>query len=107
MAAVPSAVMAVPQADTASSAAGKCPRSSSCYIDIVKPFIPVVACKWDCGKRVPPGCKQRCKPCHAEVCPAICNCEIQCNIFGPCTATIPFSAADSNSTVNTLEIPGE
>ncbi|KAJ2498796.1 hypothetical protein GGH96_004012 [Coemansia sp. RSA 1972] len=99
MAAMPF-VLAMPQSNETEAIASKCPPSRDCYFDFVKPdchnselctlnILPVIGCKWTCGNtKLPVGCKQRCKPCHAEVCPAICECEIQCSIFGPCAAHI-------------------
>ncbi|KAI9505661.1 hypothetical protein BX070DRAFT_232816 [Coemansia spiralis] len=80
------------------SSNGKCPPPNSCYKDVIKPeckpgkpcpqfLISVVACTWTCGNdKVPAKCTQRCKPCKAEICAAICECEIVCPQAGPCTA---------------------
>ncbi|PIA18978.1 hypothetical protein COEREDRAFT_79499 [Coemansia reversa NRRL 1564] len=74
----------------------KCPASNLCYRDEVKadcpegaacisPVRPVIACAWECGNdNLPSTCKSRCKPCKAEVCTAQCECEIECDVRGPC-----------------------
>ncbi|KAJ2471594.1 hypothetical protein IWW56_006305 [Coemansia sp. RSA 2131] len=96
LAIVPSVVLGAPQASTSSS--GTCPPPTSCYNDEVMPACPsgklcaqvmkpVVACKWTCGNtKLPSGCKQRCKPCKQAVCTTVCECEIECDINGPCKA---------------------
>ncbi|KAJ1852614.1 hypothetical protein H4R99_006665 [Coemansia sp. RSA 1722] len=77
---------------------GSCPPPSRCYIDYVSPpcspgklcsmvMQEVVACAWGCGvDRLPSQCTQRCKPCKAEVCTDVCECEIVCPADGPCKA---------------------
>ncbi|KAJ2671949.1 hypothetical protein GGI25_005292 [Coemansia spiralis] len=66
----------------------KC-HPKGCYVDYVGPECPsgqpcpaiayaVEACPWTCGKPVPANCKERCQPCKAEVCPAVCICEKIC-----------------------------
>ncbi|KAJ2600452.1 hypothetical protein GGH99_005084 [Coemansia sp. RSA 1285] len=66
----------------------KC-HPKDCYVDYVGQECPqgqpcpaiayaVEACPWDCGKPVPAECKERCRPCKAEICPAICICEKIC-----------------------------
>ncbi|KAJ1762141.1 hypothetical protein IW143_001577 [Coemansia sp. RSA 520] len=112
MASVPS-VFGTPQSNATEAKAGTCPPSRDCYFDFVKPdchnsdlctlnILPVIGCKWECGKpNLPVGCKPRCKPCHEEVCPAICECEIQCSIFGPCAAHI-FGVDSKNENVEEI-----
>ncbi|KAJ2882608.1 hypothetical protein FB639_002348 [Coemansia asiatica] len=77
---------------------GQCPPPSKCYTDYISPpcspgklcsmvMRPVVACAWGCGvDRFPSQCTQRCKPCKAEICTDVCECEIVCPIDGPCKA---------------------
>ncbi|KAJ2379009.1 hypothetical protein GGI05_006656, partial [Coemansia sp. RSA 2603] len=66
----------------------KC-RPQGCYTDVVGPDCPadapcpliaitVSVCPWKCGEPTPANCKERCKPCKAEICPAICTCEVVC-----------------------------
>ncbi|KAJ1863454.1 hypothetical protein LPJ73_000514 [Coemansia sp. RSA 2703] len=76
----------------------KCPAPNKCYRDAVSPpcqagklcsmvMRPVVVCAWNCGvDRLPKECTQRCKPCKAEICTDICECEILCPVNGPCKA---------------------
>ncbi|KAI8321987.1 hypothetical protein GQ54DRAFT_260797 [Martensiomyces pterosporus] len=78
--------------------AAKCPDPSKCYHDTIRPVcspgVPcpqwvraVIACAWNCGNtHLPAECTQRCKPCKAEVCSDICDCEIVCPATGSCTA---------------------
>ncbi|KAJ2742496.1 hypothetical protein GGI19_006811 [Coemansia pectinata] len=60
-----------------------------CYLDQIKseckpghPCYPTIAtykvCPWKCGEKPPAKCFERCKPCKAEICPAICICELAC-----------------------------
>ncbi|KAJ2736949.1 hypothetical protein IW152_000460 [Coemansia sp. BCRC 34962] len=75
-----------------------CPSADKCYNDTIEPVCTpgvacpmwrreVVACAWSCeNKNLPSGCTQRCKPCKAEVCAAVCECEIVCEVSGPCKA---------------------
>ncbi|KAJ2475428.1 hypothetical protein EV174_005280 [Coemansia sp. RSA 2320] len=77
---------------------GRCPSRDRCYHDTIRPVCApgrpcpmwvreVVACAWRCGDNdVPSGCTQRCKPCKAEVCAAVCECEIVCPAVGSCMA---------------------
>ncbi|KAI9469255.1 hypothetical protein LPJ78_002828 [Coemansia sp. RSA 989] len=104
------AVLGAPQSRITRPAVGKCPSPADCYQDFVMPKCPegelcaqvmkeVVACKWQCGDTIVPyGCKQRCKPCHAQVCTDICECEIECSADGPCTAA--QTAASSPTPTN-------
>ncbi|KAJ2533199.1 hypothetical protein IWW43_002824 [Coemansia sp. RSA 1935] len=97
LAIAPLVVLGAPQATT--SGADTCPPSTSCYNDEVMPecppdnlcaqvMSPVIACKWTCGNtKLPSGCKQRCKPCKQEICTEECQCEIVCDVNGPCKAT--------------------
>ncbi|KAJ2656256.1 Fanconi anemia group D2 protein [Coemansia sp. RSA 1200] len=66
----------------------KC-HPKDCYVDYVGQECPqgqpcpaiayaVEACPWDCGKPVPAECKERCRPCKAEICPDLCICEKIC-----------------------------
>ncbi|KAJ1841145.1 hypothetical protein LPJ73_006212 [Coemansia sp. RSA 2703] len=81
-----------------SDAYGRCPEASRCYFDNVraacvdggvcpKQLVKVVACAWTCAPdaRLPPGCRQRCKPCKGKPrCARVCQCEIECSAAGPC-----------------------
>ncbi|KAJ2890950.1 hypothetical protein GGI21_006002, partial [Coemansia aciculifera] len=60
-----------------------------CYVDQIKseckpghPCYPVVTsytvCPWKCGQKPAEKCFERCKPCKAAVCTAICECEVAC-----------------------------
>ncbi|KAJ2452638.1 hypothetical protein EV183_002789 [Coemansia sp. RSA 2336] len=112
LAAVPSAVFGIPTNST-KILSDRCPPEDDCYIDLVPSncsptesctikLVPSVACKWNCGdNNLPFGCQSRCKPCHSQVCPAICECEIQCNLFGPCSAHIIDPVAQAkNATIS-------
>ncbi|KAJ2389337.1 hypothetical protein H4S02_002414 [Coemansia sp. RSA 2611] len=102
---MPYAAVGLPQGDSSNPATGKCPPPTDCYKDIIMPNCPpgtmctpiakeVIACKWTCGnKSLPTGCEERCKPCRAEVCTAVCECEITCSVDGPCTAVETASSA--------------
>ncbi|KAJ2401726.1 hypothetical protein GGI23_001204 [Coemansia sp. RSA 2559] len=85
-----------PAAAASAPEAGVCPDPSKCYRDTIGPVCkpgqpcpqwlrPVVACSWKCDGGNPPlECTRRCKPCKAEICSLICECEIVCPVPGPC-----------------------
>ncbi|KAJ2779692.1 hypothetical protein H4R18_003868 [Coemansia javaensis] len=75
---------------SANNTGNKC-HPVKCYTDKVPPpgckpyepcaavLVPVTVCPTTCGKPLPKGCAERCKPCPpGKVCAEICECESVC-----------------------------